>query len=74
VAVLCVDFALGPEAVAVGSEPGLLAPCVLTCVGDVLDVLEVFREVSCADSPSEAAANATVRNTNALVMQASKLW
>jgi len=52
----------------------VLAFCVLACVGDALDVFEVFGEVSCANKPSEAAANATVRNTTGLVMQASKLW
>lgn len=31
-------------------------------------------ERSCANNPSEAAAKMAVRNTPALVMQASKLW
>ena len=54
--------------------PGVLALCVLACAGDAPGGAEVCWELSCADNPSEAAANATVRNTTALIMQASKLW
>ena len=64
----CGVVALGADVVL--CWPGELVPSVLARAGEALG----GAEVPCADNPSEAAANATVRNTTALVMQASKLW
>jgi len=76
---LCAGAVLGTGIAVVDEDfalcwPGVLAFCLLACAVDPPGGAEVCCEVSCADNPSEPAANATVRNTTALVMQASKLW